>query len=195
MLEAENQIISSKKYMRAKLAGNRQADFEAMLRVDHAGETAAVAIYEAQIAVFEKKNKNSDFINLLKHMLEQEKNHLETFNQLLPEYNVQKSRLNVLWKVAGTVLGTMTAMIGEKMAMACTESVETVIDEHYSEQSATIMNKNDQLLQIIEKFRLEELEHRDLALANDAKNAIGYSIAEAVIKNGCKVAINIAEKI
>jgi ubiquinone biosynthesis monooxygenase Coq7 len=73
--------------------------------------------------------------------------------------------------------------------------VETVIDEHYSEQSATIMNKNDQLLQIIEKFRLEELEHRDLALANDAKNAIGYSIAEAVIKNGCKVAINIAEKI
>jgi ubiquinone biosynthesis monooxygenase Coq7 len=84
-----------------------------MLRVDHAGETAAVAIYEAQIAVFEKKNKNSDFINLLKHMLEQEKNHLETFNQLLPEYNVQKSRLNVLWKVAGTVLGTMTAMIGE----------------------------------------------------------------------------------
>ncbi|MCK5446043.1 MAG: demethoxyubiquinone hydroxylase family protein, partial [Rhodospirillaceae bacterium] len=51
---------------------------ERMLRVDHAGEYGAVRIYEGQLAVL-GKSKNADEI---RHMLDQEKQHLETFEKL-----------------------------------------------------------------------------------------------------------------
>jgi ubiquinone biosynthesis monooxygenase Coq7 len=47
----------------------------------------------------------------------------------------------------------------------------------------------------LEKFRAEEIEHRDLAIANGAKQAPGYRLLSAAIKAGCTVAICLSERI
>ena len=49
---------------------------ERVIRVDHAGEYGAVRIYEGQLAVLGKQKAAP----LIEHMLEQEKQHLSTFN-------------------------------------------------------------------------------------------------------------------
>lgn len=70
---------------------------EEMLRVDHAGEYGAVRIYEGQLA-FTKDPRTRD---LLQHMLDQEKEHLKTFNHLMIDNDVPATLWMPLWHVGG----------------------------------------------------------------------------------------------
>ena len=46
-----------------------------------------------------------------------------------------------------------------------------------------------------EKFRLEELEHRDTALEKGAEEAPGYEVLKAAVKTGSKLAIWLSKRI
>jgi ubiquinone biosynthesis monooxygenase Coq7 len=100
-----------------------------------------------------------------------------------------------IWHIAGYALGAATAAMGERAAMACTVAVEEAIDEHYQAQSAQLTDNEAPLRDTIEKFRAEELEHRDIGLANEAELTPGYRLLSAAIKAGCKVAIAVSERI
>jgi len=108
-----------------------------MLRVDHAGEYGAVAIYKGQQAVFGKSPKTREIAAQLAEMEAEEQKHLTAFDDLLNEHEVRPTALAPLWNVAGFGLGVVTALMGEKAAHACTEAVETVIEGHYADQIAS----------------------------------------------------------
>ena len=166
---------------------------ESMIRVDHAGEYGAVRIYEGQLAVLGQSADRAD----IEHMAEQERVHLAKFNDLIRANRVRPTALMPLWHVAGFALGAGTALMGEKAAHACTVAVEEVIDEHYAEQVAMLDAEGDQpeLRDTFEKFRLEELEHRDTALQKGAEDAPGYEVLKAAVKTGSKLAIWLSKKI
>jgi len=77
--------------------------------------------------------------------------------------------------------------------MACTVAVEEAIDEHYAEQAASLDSDEGELRDTIEQFRAEELEHRDIGLANEAELAPAYRAMSRVIKLGCRAAIAVSE--
>jgi len=79
--------------------------------------------------------------------------------------------------------------------MACTVAVEETIDAHYAGQTAVLAGDEAELRETIEEFRLEELEHRDIGLANEAEQAPFYRLLTTVIRTGCKAAIRISEAI
>lgn len=162
------------------------------LRVDHAGEYGAVRIYQGQLAVMGDKHPLSDTI---KHMKAQEDVHLERFNDLIRDRGARPSLLTPLWHVAGFALGAGTALLGEKAAMVCTEAVETVIDDHYKDQIEQLGADETALANELEKFRLEEVEHREIAVKHGATQAPGYALLSGLIKFGCKTIIKIAERI
>ena len=161
------------------------------LRVNQAGEIGAVRIYQGQLAVL----KNKATVQMVQHMAEQEHHHLRTFDQMIEQRNVRPTLLGPLCHMAGFVLGATTALMGERAAMACTAAVEEVIDGHYAAQAAQLGDDEAPLRQIIEEFKADEVEHRDLALANGAEDAAGYPVLSAVIKAGCRAAIWMAERI
>ena len=166
-------------------------DIERFLRVDHAGERAAQQIYKGQLAVL----ANHEMADEIRHMMDQEVEHLETFDSLLNERQVRPSLLDPLWGAAGFTLGVVTAAMGPKAAMACTIAVEEVIGEHYQKQ-ADILGEDERALQAtVERFRDEELEHRDIAVEHDGREARHYSLLRKVIQRGCRAAIKIAEKV
>jgi ubiquinone biosynthesis monooxygenase Coq7 len=164
---------------------------ERMIRVDHAGEYGAARIYAGQLAVLGKGPKG----DLLRHMQAQEHVHLDTFNRLIVERRVRPTALLPFWHIAGYALGAVTAAMGEKAAMACTVAVEEAIDEHYSRQIATSDETAPDLRETLERFRQEELEHRDIGLENGAEQAPGYRVLSRVIKAGCRAAIAASERI
>lgn len=166
-----------------------------MLRVDHAGEFGATRIYAGQYTAL----KGTPEAPLIKHMWDQEKVHLETFQKLIPEYRSRPTILMPVWNVAGFMLGAGTALMGKEAAMACTVAVETVIGEHYDDQIRKLMEidpeKYKELMKILCKFRDEEMEHHDTGLEHDAEKAPFYKALSASIKTGCKVAIWLSERI
>jgi ubiquinone biosynthesis monooxygenase Coq7 len=175
------------------LSANRRKE---MLRVDHAGEFGAVNIYRGQLAVFERQHGKDRIIGQLREMAEQEQEHLDAFDKLLVAGNVRPTALSPVWHAAGYALGVGTALLGEKAAHACTEAVESVIEEHYGDQVVELTEAGEtELAARMAKFQEEEVAHKDLATAEGAAEAPAYPLLSAVIRAGCRLAIRISEKV
>lgn len=167
-----------------------------MLRVDHAGEYGAVAIYRGQIAVLGRKAGAERTVGQLQEMADQEQEHLDAFDKLLADNRVRPTALSPIWNAAGFALGAATALLGEKAAHACTEAVETVIEDHYSDQVEELETAGDtDLASRFARFRDEEAAHRALAEAEGAREAPAYPLLSAAIQAGCRLAIKISEKV
>lgn len=168
-----------------------RAEVARMIRVDHAGEYGARRIYEGQIAVLGRSRIGP----LLRHMKDQELEHLQAFEAAIVERRVRPTLLQPVWHAAGFALGAATALMGERAAMACTVAVEEVIDGHYEQQAACLGPEEAKLKADIERFRAEEGEHRDIGLANEAELAPGYRLLSAAIKAGSRAAIWLSTRI
>jgi ubiquinone biosynthesis monooxygenase Coq7 len=162
-----------------------------MIRVDHAGEYGARRIYEGQLAVL----RQGPAAATIRHMADQEARHLETFERLMIARRVRPTALFGLWHAAGFALGAATALLGERAAMACTVAIEEVIDRHYADQARRLGDDEPDLRRTIERFRDEEIGHRDTALARGAERAPGYPGLTAAIKVGARAAIWLAERL
>jgi ubiquinone biosynthesis monooxygenase Coq7 len=169
-------------------------DVAAMIRVDHAGEFGAIRIYEGQLAVLTGHKGAERAVAAIKRMSDQEQRHLTKFDALLNERRVRPTALEPLWRLAGFTLGAVTALMGEKTAMACTAAVEEVIDQHYASQLDRLAH-DPELRDTIEDFRADEIAHRDEALAHGAEHAPGFRVMSEAIKAGCRIAIKLSERI
>ncbi len=168
---------------------------DGMVRVDHAGEFGAVQIYRGQRAVFSRIEGKAHAARLIAEMEAGEAEHLRTFDRILAERRVRPTIMAPVWRVAGFGLGAATALLGEKAAHACTAAVEEVIEEHYERQSDALDGVDDELKYYVDRFREDEIAHKETAIDQGARAAPGYPVLSAMIKLGCRVAIRISEKI
>lgn len=99
-----------------------------MLRVNYAGELAAVNMYRGQADALKGEHHG-----LIKEMKAHEEEHLKLFTQLMIKHRVRPSLLNPLWGALGYALGNITAKFGLGGAFLGTRAVEKVIVEHYNE--------------------------------------------------------------
>jgi ubiquinone biosynthesis monooxygenase Coq7 len=166
-----------------------------ILRVDHAGELGAVSIYRGQRAVLGQAPRHERIAGQLAEMEAHEAEHLARFDRLLTERRVRPTALAPVWRLAGFALGAGTALLGDKAAHACTEAVENVIEEHYAGQITELAEREPELAAELERFRQDELAHRDLAVDEGAREAPGYGLLSAVVRTGCRAAIKLSEKI
>ena len=102
---------------------------EEIIRVDHAGETAAVKIYEGQLLALNTFIKDEPLKKKIEEMKEHEKEHYEYFDKELKKRNMSPTKLLPLWDLLGVGLGFGTAMLGKKATMLCTAAVEEVIGD------------------------------------------------------------------
>lgn len=93
--------------------------------------------------------------------------------------------------------------------MACTEAVETEIGSHYNGQVRVLLEwmremeeKGEEvgeevkgLVGELKRIRDEELEHLDTAVGEDAREAKGWPVLNAVIRGGCRGAIWVSERV
>ncbi len=166
-----------------------------MIRVDHAGEYGATRIYEGQRAVFSRLPGAKRITAQLAHQEADETVHKAAFDELIQQRGIRPTLLAPLWGAAGFGLGVITALMGEKAAHACTAAVEEVIEDHYREQIEELGDHEPDLKAMITKFRAEEIEHKEQAIAEGAKDAFGHPVLEALIKAGCRTAIAVCQKI
>ena len=169
---------------------------ERVIRVDQAGEFGAVRIYEGQLAALRWTGRaNGDAGRKIAAMARAEREHRATFDRLMTQRRVRPTILSPVWDLAGFALGAATALMGDKAAMACTVAVEETIDEHYASQAAALGDDEADLRATVEKFRAEEIAHRDEALASGAEQAPAYELLTRAIKTGSKLAIWLSTRI
>ena len=125
--------------------------------MDHAGETAAVWIYAGQMALLGKDKRLRKLLQvsytannmhgvlgilfqdlfsnisllMTQDMKEQEDHLLDSFDIKIVVYRVRLTFVQHIAASCGFAFGAITALMGEKSAMTCTEAVETTIGTHY----------------------------------------------------------------
>ncbi len=169
-----------------------EPDTHSMIRVDQAGEYGATRIYAGQLAIM---GSRSPAARLIAGMAQAEERHLKQFDRMIAERGIRPTLLQPFWNVAGYGLGMATALIGPEAALACTAAIETEIDRHYSEQLDQLGDSDPELSGIIAKFRQDEIEHRDHALAAGAERAPAYPLMFHTIRLGCRAAIALSKRI
>jgi len=133
-----------------------------MIRVDHAGEYGAQRIYDGQLFILHNHHTGP----IIREMKEQEVQHLNNLEKVIPTHRVRPTVLLPLWDLAGFSMGAMSALLGPKYAMACTVAVEEVITEHYNDQLRVI----NQILQKMDSQKKGADETIDMRKLNANKD-------------------------
>ena len=170
-------------------------NLEEILRVDHAGERAAIKIYEGQLLALKTIKQDEILKDKIEVMKEDEKEHLEYFEKEIQKRKIKPTYLLPLWDLMSVALGFGTAMLGKKATMLCTASVEEVIEEHYQNQLKKLGNDEKNLKEKIQKFQEDEINHKNIAYNAGATDKGLYSIMDKIIQTGSRIAITISEKI
>jgi len=168
---------------------------EEIIRVDHAGERGAIKIYEGQLLALKTLKKDEILESTIEEMKQQECEHLKYFEEEIQLRKIKPTYLLPLWDLMGVSLGFGSVLLGRKASMLCTASVEEVIDKHYSDQIKKLGIDEKNLKNKIEKFRNDEINHKDIAYEKGATKTGIYSLMNSIIKVGSKIAIKISEKI
>jgi ubiquinone biosynthesis monooxygenase Coq7 len=176
-----------------KLPGDlsQEQKLQEIIRVNHAGEYGAKRIYQGHIDF----TRDSIMKAHLQHMLSQELSHLKYFEEEVIKRKVRPTALFPLWKMAGYALGAITALMGPKATLICTEAIEEVIEEHYQEQINTLPENEQDLKNKIIQFQQEEVEHQLFAKEKRGEASILHTALQRIIAGGCKIAIKLAKKI
>ena len=170
---------------------DRKNKINQIIRVDLAGEKGAIEIYKGQLALI----KDENFSKEIQLMLEKEREHLETFSKILVKYKVRPTILDPLWKIGAFSLGIVSAALGKKATMACTEAVEEVIIQHYQNQAKYLKGKDEYLREITEKFAKDEEDHMHTAQEYDTGDDTFHKIFKKGVKVISKIAIKVSERI
>jgi len=172
-----------------------QKILEEIIRVDHAGERGAIKIYEGQLLALSTIKQDKNLKKIIEEMKEHEKEHLEYFEKEIQKRKMKPTYLLPLWDLMGVSLGFGSALLGKKATLLCTASVEEVIEDHYENQLGKIGEDEKDLKTKIEKFKGDEVNHKNTAYKSGASRTGIYSIMDKIIRTGSKIAITISEKI
>jgi|TARA_B110000261_G_C12897331_1_gene282985 ubiquinone biosynthesis monooxygenase Coq7 len=165
-----------------------------IIRVNQAGELGAQKIYSAQKKVFEFLGKHDD-VKEISRMAEEEKEHLDYFNNKIKKHNIRPTILGPIWEIGATAIGLSTAIMGSKAAYTCTEAVEEVIVEHYQNQIDLLEGVDHELQSKIKKFQQDEEGHKQTAIEHGSQQAFAYKILRQVLRKTTQAAVFVAEKI
>ncbi|KPI84693.1 hypothetical protein ABL78_6262 [Leptomonas seymouri] len=186
----------------------KQQKIDEVVRVDHAGEVAAVRIARYQL---EWMSPLDDAVPIAKEILADEIVHRRVMTELAERHGVRTTALDPIFKVGALVLGAGTAILGKEAMMCCHAAVEITIFDHYNDQLRELEELEERCSDVKEneeerqawadvknyicKFRDEEKHHQELGEQNGAAEAPAYPLLYNAIRFGCKIGVALAKRI
>lgn len=165
-----------------------EEDVQKMVRVNLAGEESAVTIYEGQY----KALKEDPIASTIEEMKAHEMEHRSAFLEWAKYTHTRPSLFGMIWKAAGFALGYVAGRLGPSYAMAQTQAVEMVIEEHYGQQVSAMTP--GPFKDLLVKCQEEEIEHKHLG-AQMREHSLALDVWMVLTCLGTKVAIKVAQRI
>ena len=135
-----------------------------IMKVNHAGEHGAIAIYSGQIIM--ARFTCPDLIAALVEFRSHERRHRSIFEAELHRRGAQRCRSYWLCGIGGFALGAITGLFGRSAIAATTVAVESVVLRHLEEQIDGLGSDDPTAVAAILSIVEEERQHRDHS-AND----------------------------
>ena len=136
-----------------------------LMRVNHAGEIAAQALYKAQALT-----ANDESIKTaMRHSAEEEYDHLRWCEQRLAELGEHPSLLKPFWSAGSFTIGLIAGSFGDKWNLGFLAETENQVARHLDEHLQRLPAQDSRSRVIIEQMRKDEQQHADSAVAAGGK--------------------------
>lgn len=131
-----------------------------LMRVNHAGEVCAQALYQGQAITARSKQIREK----MQHAADEELDHLAWCNQRLAELGSHASYLNVLWYLGALSLGIAAGCIGDKWNLGFLAETEEQVVRHLESHLGQLSENDNESREIVAQMCEDEARHRDMAL-------------------------------
>tara|TARA_B100000614_G_scaffold248214_1_gene255910 strand:- start:2053 stop:2688 length:636 start_codon:yes stop_codon:yes gene_type:complete len=136
-----------------------------MMRINHAGEVAAQALYRGQAFVCKDPKIKEHLINAG----DEETDHLVWCKRRLDELGGQSSLLNPLWYAGSFAIGAIFGSMGEKTSLGFVEETEKQVVIHLQKHLDKISQKDKETIEILKTMQADEDLHAGQANESGAE--------------------------
>jgi len=149
---------------RSRLSEAERRQAAALMRVNHAGEIAAQALYHGQALVARSEATRE----LLLKAAREESDHLAWCETRLRELDSRPSLLNPLWYAGSFAIGALAALMGDRTSLGFVVETERQVEGHLDEHLARLPAGDSRSRAILQTMRTDEMAHGASARAGGA---------------------------
>jgi len=131
-----------------------------LMRINHAGEVAAQALYQGHAAVARDKSIEAQ----MQHAADEEFDHLAWCEQRIQELGEDVSRLSPVWYAGAFAIGAASGVLGDKWSLGFIAETERQVCAHLDSHLDDLPPEDAKSRAIVEQMRDEEEEHGDNAI-------------------------------
>jgi len=145
----------------APLTEAERRESAALMRINHAGELAAQALYHGQALVARSETTRT----MLMEAARSESDHLAWCELRLRELAARASLLDPLWYAGSFAIGVLTALMGDEISLGFVAETERQVEGHLDSHLDRLAPGDTRSRAILEAMRAEEIAHGANAMA------------------------------
>lgn len=131
-----------------------------LMRVNHAGEVAAQALYQSQALT-----AHSDSVrDSMARSAQEENDHLRWCEDRLTEMNSHVSVFNPLWYAGSFAIGSVAGAVGDKWSLGFVAETERQVVAHIDSHLQQISPQDHKSRAVLSQMREDEAHHATVAL-------------------------------
>ena len=130
-----------------------------LMRVNHAGEVAAQALYQGQALTARDPAVKA----AMKQAAAEETDHLAWCTERLNELQGRASLLNPLWYLGSFAIGAAAGAVGDSTSLGFIAETERQVEAHLKDHLQRLSPKDSRSRAILEQMTHDEIEHGNKA--------------------------------
>jgi ubiquinone biosynthesis monooxygenase Coq7 len=135
-----------------------------LMRVNHAGEVSAQALYQGQSII----TRNPALRSKLEQAAAEENDHLAWTENRLHELGSHTSRLNPLWYCGSFAIGALAGALGDRWNLGFLAETEHQVVEHLQSHLQQLPDEDERSRAILQQMQVDEARHATTAIDNGA---------------------------
>ena len=167
-LTAENKSVSrsspADNVVDGTLAPAMQSVSAGLMRVNHAGEVAAQALYQGQAMTA----RDRDIQQIMKTSADEEVDHLVWCQKRLDELGSHASLLGPVWYSGSLAIGILAGLIGDRWSLGFLAETENQVVRHLDSHLDKLPGPDNKSRAILEQMRKDESHHATVAIESGA---------------------------
>jgi 3-demethoxyubiquinol 3-hydroxylase len=126
-----------------------------LMRVNHAGEVAAQALYRGQALTA----RNAQAATALSQAAAEEIDHLAWCEQRIAELGGRVSVLNPLWYAGSFLIGSLAGALGDRTSLGFLSETEQQVESHLQDHLERLPAADGRSRAIVEQMQHDEIAH------------------------------------
>lgn len=131
-----------------------------LMRVNHAGEVAAQALYHGQAVTAKLPEVRAE----MQHAADEENDHLAWCEERVQQLGGNVSALQPLWYASSFAMGALAGALGDKWSLGFVAETEKQVVKHLEAHEQELPAGDTKTRAILQQMKIDEAEHGEKAL-------------------------------